>query len=109
MTADRRPLAIALMGAVNAVATLTGCLAAVIWWASHRPNRLWLRLGLRLNRVISPVALGFLFYAVFTPMGALMRRFAKDNLRLRSGKIDGSYWIRRDPPGPKPDSLHNQF
>ena len=31
------------MGAVNAVATLTGCLAAVIWLASHRPNRLWLR------------------------------------------------------------------
>ena len=29
------------MGAVNAVATLTGCLAAVIWWACHRPNRLW--------------------------------------------------------------------
>ena len=31
------------MGAVNAVATLTGCLAALIWWACHRPNRVWLR------------------------------------------------------------------
>ena len=31
------------MGAVNAVATLTGCLAAVIWWAAHRPNKLWWR------------------------------------------------------------------
>src|SRR6202045_5261641 len=41
--AARSALAIALMGAVNAVATLTGCLAAVIWWASHRPNRLWWR------------------------------------------------------------------
>jgi arabinofuranan 3-O-arabinosyltransferase len=41
--AARSALAIALMGAVNAVATLTGCLAAVIWLASHRPNRLWLR------------------------------------------------------------------
>jgi arabinofuranan 3-O-arabinosyltransferase len=41
--AARSALAIALMGAVNAVATLTGCLAAVIWWAAHRPNRLWLR------------------------------------------------------------------
>ena len=36
-------VAIALMGAVNAVATLTACLAAAIWLASHRPNRLWLR------------------------------------------------------------------
>jgi len=36
-------LAVALMGAVNAIATLAGCLPAVIWWACHRPNRLWLR------------------------------------------------------------------
>jgi len=36
-------LALALMGAVNAVATLTGCLPAVIWWACHRPNRVWWR------------------------------------------------------------------
>ncbi len=43
LLAARSALAIALMGAVNAVATLTGCLAALIWWACHRPNRLWLR------------------------------------------------------------------
>ena len=41
--AARSALALALMGAVNAVATLTGCLAALIWWACHRPNRLWVR------------------------------------------------------------------
>ena len=43
MLAARSALALALMGAVNAVATLTGCLAALIWWACHRPNRLWMR------------------------------------------------------------------
>jgi arabinofuranan 3-O-arabinosyltransferase len=36
-------LAIALMGAVNAIATLAGCLPAVIWWVCHRPNRVWWR------------------------------------------------------------------
>jgi arabinofuranan 3-O-arabinosyltransferase len=36
-------LAVALMGAVNAIATLAACLPAVIWWACHRPNRLWWR------------------------------------------------------------------
>ncbi|MFZ0832845.1 MAG: alpha-(1-_3)-arabinofuranosyltransferase family protein, partial [Mycobacterium sp.] len=41
--AARAAVAVALMGAVNAVATLTGCLAAVIWLACHRPNRLWWR------------------------------------------------------------------
>ncbi|CAM5744412.1 Alpha-(1-_3)-arabinofuranosyltransferase [Mycolicibacterium aubagnense] len=41
--AARSAVAVALMGAVNAVATLTGCLAAIIWWAGHRPNRRWWR------------------------------------------------------------------
>src|SRR5689334_16754256 len=41
--AARSAVAIALMGAVNAVATLTGCLAAAIWLVCHRPNRLWWR------------------------------------------------------------------
>ncbi|WP_197505449.1 alpha-(1-_3)-arabinofuranosyltransferase [Mycobacterium sp. 852002-51613_SCH5001154] len=36
-------LAVALMGAVNAIATLASCLPAVIWWACHRPNRVWWR------------------------------------------------------------------
>ncbi|PRI17173.1 alpha-(1-_3)-arabinofuranosyltransferase [Mycobacterium shigaense] len=41
--AGQAGLAVALMGAVNAIATLAGCLPAVIWWASHRPNRRWRR------------------------------------------------------------------
>ena len=41
--AARSALAIALMGAVNAVATLTACLCAVLWLVCHRPNRVWWR------------------------------------------------------------------
>jgi arabinofuranan 3-O-arabinosyltransferase len=41
--AARSAVAIALMGAVNAVATLTGCLPAVIYLLCHRPNRVWWR------------------------------------------------------------------
>ncbi|WP_406813075.1 alpha-(1-_3)-arabinofuranosyltransferase family protein [Mycobacterium sp. M23085] len=41
--AGQAGLAVALMGAVNAIATVAGCLPAVIWWACHRPNRLWWR------------------------------------------------------------------
>jgi nitrate reductase NapE component len=73
------------------------------------PNRLWLRFGLLLNRIISPVVLALLFYFVVTPMGALMRVFGKDTLRLRRHATDTSYWIKRDPPGPKPDSMNHQF
>src|SRR6201996_9392461 len=41
--AGQAGVAVALMGAVNAIATLAGCLPAVIWWACHRTNRRWLR------------------------------------------------------------------
>ncbi|BBZ46272.1 membrane protein [Mycobacterium parmense] len=41
--AARAGVAVALMGAVNAIATLAACLPAVIWWACHRPNRRWWR------------------------------------------------------------------
>ncbi|MEV0945289.1 alpha-(1-_3)-arabinofuranosyltransferase family protein [Rhodococcus sp. NPDC049939] len=39
--AAQSALAVALMGAVNAVATLAACLVAALWWISHRPNRRW--------------------------------------------------------------------
>ena len=41
--AARAGIALALMGAVNAVASFAACLPAVIWWACHRPNPVWRR------------------------------------------------------------------
>ncbi|MFE3292356.1 alpha-(1-_3)-arabinofuranosyltransferase family protein [Rhodococcus sp. NPDC059234] len=41
--AAQSAVAVALMGAVNAVATGAACLVAGLWWASHRPNRRWWR------------------------------------------------------------------
>ena len=73
-----------------------------------RPRRLWLRFGLLLHRIVSPVILAFLFYGVVTPTGLLMRLFRVDSLRLHH-RSEKSYWIERDPPGPKPDSLSHQF
>jgi len=73
------------------------------------PNRLWTKLGLLLSKVVSPIAMGVLFYCVITPIGALMRLTGKDPLRLRRDAAANSYWIPRKPPGPPPDSMTNQF
>jgi hypothetical protein len=73
------------------------------------PNRLWLRFGLLLHRIVSPAVLATMFYLVVMPMGLLMRAFGKDLLRLRSDDSAESYWIKRDPPGPEPSSISNQF
>jgi hypothetical protein len=72
-------------------------------------NRLWLKFGLLLHRIVNPVVLGFMFFVVITPMGLLMRAFGKDPLRLKFDRAAQSYWIPRDPPGPAPESLKDQF
>jgi hypothetical protein len=72
-------------------------------------NRAWLRFGLLLHRVVSPVVLGIMFFLVITPMGLLMRALGKDPLRLKLDRRSNTYWIERKPPGPPPESLKDQF
>nr|WP_225222648.1 alpha-(1->3)-arabinofuranosyltransferase [Rhodococcus ruber] len=44
--AAQSAVAVALMGAINAVATVAACLVAGLWWLAHRPNRRWWRFTL---------------------------------------------------------------
>jgi hypothetical protein len=39
----------------------------------------------------------------------LMRLCGKDSLRLRREPDAASYWIEREPPGPPPETMRNQF
>jgi len=73
------------------------------------PNRLWMKFGVLLHRIMSPVILGVLFFVVLTPTAIVMRLAHRDALRLRYDKNMSSYWIKRVPPGPPPESLINQF
>src|SRR5690349_3487568 len=66
----------------------------------HPLNAFWLRLGLLLQKIVSPLFLAVLFYGVFTPMGYFYRILGKDLLRLRFDRGAKSYWIDRTPPGP---------
>lgn len=72
-------------------------------------NRLWTRFGILLHHIVSPIALGVMFYGVVTPTGLIMRLVGKDSLRLHMDKSASSYWIERLPPGPAPDSLKLPF
>jgi len=72
-------------------------------------NRLWTKLGLLLFKVISPVVLALIFFLCITPVGWIMRLAGKDILRLRFEPDADTYWISRQPPGPPPDTLKNQF
>jgi uncharacterized membrane protein len=72
-------------------------------------NRLWLRLGLVLYRVVNPVVMGAVFFLVVTPTALLMRLLGKRPLRLAAEPAATSYWLERRPPGPAADSMCQQF
>ena len=72
-------------------------------------NLLWFKFGLLLNAIVSPVIMGLLFFVTITPIGWLMRLFGARPLNLKFDRAAQTYWIRRDPPGPPPASLKNQF
>jgi hypothetical protein len=72
-------------------------------------NRLWTRFGLLLHRVVNPVVMGLMFFVVITPFGVVRRLVKGDPLGLRPDPGAASYWIRREPPGPAPETIERQF
>lgn len=84
-------------------------LALAVPRALSRLNRLWMRLGLLMGRVVSPVAIGIVYYLTVVPTGLIMRALGKNPMRLGFDKELPSYWIKREPPGPDPKSMSDQF
>ena len=72
-------------------------------------NRLWLGLGAILHRVVNPLVMGLMFFAVITPTALILKLVGKDLLHRRFSPGAQSYRIPRQPPGPEPQSMRNQF
>ena len=58
-------------------------------------NKLWIKFGELLGRVISPIVMGAIFFLIVTPIGLFMRLIQRDLLRTKFTK-DNSYWIKRE-------------
>jgi hypothetical protein len=67
-------------------------------------NRLWIKFGILLGKIISPIVMGLVFFFVITPIGVLVRILKKDVLGLKRGA--SSYWINRKD---KIQSMNKQF
>ena len=46
-------------------------------------NKVWMRFGLLLGLIVSPIVLGVIFFGMFTPITVLMRMSGRDELRLK--------------------------
>ena len=72
-------------------------------------NRAWTKLGLILFKVVNPVVLGLIYLTTIVPIGLLLRLFGHDPLHRKFERQAASYWVVREPPGPAPETMSNQF
>ncbi|MEX0733337.1 MAG: SxtJ family membrane protein [Steroidobacteraceae bacterium] len=85
-------------------------LAAFAFPKVLRPlNVAWMHLGLLLNRVVSPIVMGVIFFGLLTPLAAILRLRGRDVLQRSFDPARESYWVKRNPPGPDGSSFPRQF
>lgn len=72
-------------------------------------NILWMQFGEILSKIISPIALGLVFFLAITPFALVMRLIGKRTLDLKFDPACESYWKNRQVPGPDPKSMKDQF
>ena len=72
-------------------------------------NRLWLKVGAVIAKVVNPIILALLFFLLVTPMAFFMRIVGKRPLRLAADRTAATYWIEREPPAGGASTMRRQF
>ena len=70
-------------------------------------NKLWMKFGVLLGKIFSPIVMGVIFFGIFTPIAIFMRFSGRDELRLKFKK-QKTHWINRKTLN-EVDSFKNQF
>ena len=60
-------------------------------------------------RVVNPVIMAILFFAVILPIGWIMRLSGKDFLRLARDRALPTYWLARSDQRDISESMRQQF
>ena len=72
-------------------------------------NRVWLKAGTVIAKVVNPIILALLFFLVVTPMAFFMRIVGKRPLRLAADRTAATYWIECEPPAGGASTMRRQF
>ena len=94
------------LAGIGAVLVLLGAVApALLKW----PNQAWMKLGVIMAAIVTPLVMLIIFSLVFVPFALVMRLRGRDALGLRRKPAGASYWVERQPPGPAPETMIHQF
>ena len=68
-------------------------------------NKIWIKIGELLGRVIAPIVMAIIYFFTITPMAILLKLLRKDLLRIKFSSVT-TYWIKREK---KFGSMKRQF
>ena len=71
-------------------------------------NRLWMRVGNLLGKVVNPIILGIIFFGLITPISLIIWLFGRDELKLKFKK-KVSYWVDRKITNIEEESFKKMF
>lgn len=71
-------------------------------------ERLWMRLGEAMGKVVQPIVLGAIYFLLITPVALVGRLFGRDPLRMRR-ETRASYWIEREVKTIDPESFKHPY
>ncbi len=71
-------------------------------------NKLWMRFGLLLSIIVSPLIMGIIFFGIFTPISILMKLFGRDELKLKI-RSKSTFWKYRTDKSILGENFKRQF
>ena len=71
-------------------------------------NKLWMKFGLLLGLIISPIVIGSIFLIIFVPISIFFKLINRDELLLKFGKYD-TLWKKKIDSNTKESDFKNQF
>lgn len=57
-------------------------------------NKLWMKFGLILSKIVSPIFIGLIFFLIISPVAIFTRMFGRDELKLKK-KPSASFWQKK--------------
>ena len=71
-------------------------------------NKSWMFLGFLLSKIVSPLVLGLLFFALITPVALIIKLIGRDELKLKNQK-NNTFWISKEEIKDYKTFFNNQF
>lgn len=59
-------------------------------------NKCWTKLGLFIEKLMSPVLLFVLFFGLFLPINIFLKLFKKDFIKIKKNNLSKTYWLNNE-------------